>query len=218
MQRTRQLEPSRGWRRLVILGIVSMVFLAGCGGGTSQPIDNQPQPPTPTTTTPTITTIWPTSVVAGDGDFTLTINGTNFVAGSTVSFGGAGPATTFVATMQVTAAIPASSIASTGTVAVTVTNPAPGGGTSNAVNFAITNGMNPVPTINFLGPSCVPAGEQFINTLNTELQVIGANFMAGSVVRWNGTDRPTTLDNNSQGKYLMLRFRRVTLPQPGQPR
>jgi 6-phosphogluconolactonase (cycloisomerase 2 family) len=183
------------------LGIVSIVFLAGCGGGTSrpvgQPVDNQPPPPTPTITTPTITSIWPTSVVAGDGDFTLTIDGTNFVAGSTVNFGGAAPATTFVATMQVTAAIPASSITSTGTVAVTVTNPAPGGGTSTAVNFAITNGMNPVPMISFLSPSCVPVGEQL-----AQLGVVGLNFMAGSVVRWNGTNRPTTLDNNSQGQIL----------------
>jgi len=203
MQRTRLLEPSRRWSRLVILGMANIVFLAGCGGsGTSQSLANQPTPPTPTVSTPTITTIWPSTVVAGDGDFTLTINGMNFVAGSTVNFGGAAPPTTFVAGMEVTAAIPASSIASTGTLAVTVTNPAPGGGTSNAANFTITNGLNPVPTINFISPGCVPAGEQFVDSVDNQLVVVGGNFMAGSVVRWNGTNRPTTLDNNSMGQVL----------------
>src|SRR5271155_393698 len=116
-------------RKLVILGIVNLVFLVGCGGGTSTSSINQP----------TITTILPTSSVAGGAAFTLTINGTNFVAASMVNFGGAAPATTFVNSTQLTAAIPASSVASTGTPAVTVTNPAPGGGTSNAINFTVTS-------------------------------------------------------------------------------
>jgi YVTN family beta-propeller protein len=72
---------------------------------------------------------------------------------------------------------------------VTVTNPAPGGGTSNAIHFTITS-LTP-PTINNLYPSCVPAGEQ-----SFQLQVLGpypgSNFVTASVVRWNGSDRPTT--------------------------
>ena len=118
------LGPCRRWRRLVILGIVSVVFLAACGGG-SQP-------------TPTILTISPNSVVAGGAAFTLTINGTNFVASSMVNFGGAVAATTFVNSTQLTAAIPASSIVSIGTLAVTVTNPAPAGGTSNPMGFTVS--------------------------------------------------------------------------------
>jgi len=187
---------SRWWRRLITLGTVSLVFLAGCGGG-SKSLGNQPPPPTPT-----ITTISPNSAVAGGAAFTLTINGTNFVASSMVNFGGAAPTATFVNSTQLTAAIPASSIASTGMLAVTVTNPAPGGGTSNPMNFTITSGGNSiVPTINSLIPSCVPAGEQFINAVNNQLTVTGLNFVASSVVRWNGTDRPTTLEN-SLGKIL----------------
>jgi len=119
-----------------------------------------------------------------------------------VNFGGAAPTATFVNSTQLTAAIPASSIASTGMLAVTVTNPASGGGTSNPMNFTITSGgPSPVPTINSLIPSCIPAGEQFINAVNNQLTVTGLNFVASSVVRWNGTDRPTTLEN-SLGKIL----------------
>jgi 6-phosphogluconolactonase (cycloisomerase 2 family) len=182
------------------LGIVSLVFLAGCGGG-SKSVGNQPPPPTPTT--PTITTISPNSAVAGGAAFTLTINGTNFVASSMVNFGGAAPTATFVNSTQLTAAIPASSIASTGMLAVTVTNPESSGGTSNPTNFTITSsGPSPAPTINSLIPSCVPAGEQFINAVDNQLVVTGLNFVASSVVRWNGTDRPTTFDTNSLNKIL----------------
>jgi len=173
-------------RRLVISGIASLVFLAGCGGGSYQSINNQSPNPTPT-----ITTILPNGKFAGGAAFTLTISGTNFVAASMVTFGGSAPATTFVNSTLLTAAIPAASLVSSGTLAVTVTNPAPGGGTSNSVNFTIAISVNPVPTIRYLIPSCVPAGEQFMNSGNIPLQVGGANFVDSSVLRWNGTDRPT---------------------------
>jgi YVTN family beta-propeller protein len=125
-------------RKLAVAGIVSLLLLAGCGGGTSPSSINQP-----TSSGPTITTLSPNSTVAGGAAFTLTINGTNFVAASMVNFGGSTPATTFVNSTQLTAAIPAASIASTGTLAVTVTDPASGGGTSKAINFTITSGATP---------------------------------------------------------------------------
>src|SRR5579863_1753403 len=170
-------------RKLAVGGIVSLMLLAGCGGGTSPSSINQPA-----SNAPTITTISPNSTVAGGAAFTLTINGTNFVAASMVNFGGSALATTFVNSTQLTAAIPAASIASTGTPAVTVTNPAPGGGTSKAINFTITGGLNSVPLIQVLFPNCAPAGEP------VQLSVAGLNFVTGSVVRWNGSDRPTTMD------------------------
>ena len=176
-------------RKPAVGGIVSLLLLAGCGGGASPSSINQP-PSSGSNPTPTITTISPNSSVAGSAAFTLTINGTNFVAGSMVNFGGSTPATTFVNSTQLTAAIPAASIASTGTPAVTVTNPAPGGGTSKAINFTITS--DSVPTIQVLFPNCAPAGEP------VQLEVVGpypgSDFVTGSVVRWNGSDRPTTMD------------------------
>src|SRR6266849_5680644 len=120
-------------RKPVILGIVSLVFLAGCGSATSQSLNNQSPNPTPTTTT-----ISPNSALAGSAAFTLTVNGTNFVASSVVNFAGVARTITGVSATQLTAAIPAAAIATAGTAAVTVTNPPPGGGTSNAVNFFIS--------------------------------------------------------------------------------
>jgi YVTN family beta-propeller protein len=196
--------PSRRWRRLALVGILSLVFLAGCGGGTSQSLDNQP-PPAPPPPTPTITTISPNSAVAGGAAFTLTIDGTNFVAASVVNFGGAAPATTFVNSTQLTAAIPASSIGSSGTLPVTVTNPAPGGGPSNPMNFTITSpGPNPVAAITNLYPSCAPAGEQLVDSTDNLLTVVGDNFVPGSVVRWNGSDRPTTGNGSINGLIAQI--------------
>ena len=184
-------------RKLAVGGIVSLLLLAGCGGGTSPSSSGS-------NSTPTITTISPDSTVAGGAAFTLTINGTNFVAASTVNFGGSAPATTFVNSMQLTAAIPAASIASTGTPAVTVTNPAPGGGTSKAINFTITSGSpSPVPTISVLDPSGVPAGGP-----SFQLLVVGpypgSNFVTGSVVRWNGSDRPTMSNGSVNGLIAQI--------------
>src|ERR1700683_5222802 len=160
---------SVGIRALFLLLAVS--GLVNCGANSST--GKLPPPPAPT-----ITSISPKTAVAGGAGFTLTINGTNFVAGSTVNFVGA--TTTFVNSTQLTAAIPASSIASAGMSAVTVTNPAPGGGTSNAINFTVTSSTSSVPTINSLFPSCVPAGEQFLNQFfnseNNQLTVGGLNF------------------------------------------
>ena len=79
-------------RGLIVLGMLSLVFLAGCEGGTSQAFNNQLPPPNGAI--PTITTISPNSVAAGGAAFTLTINGTNFVAASIVNFGGTARTTT----------------------------------------------------------------------------------------------------------------------------
>jgi 6-phosphogluconolactonase (cycloisomerase 2 family) len=172
-----------------LLLLLTVSGLADCGGNGST--GKLPPPPPPT-----ITSISPNNAVVGGAAFTLTINGTNFIASSMVNFNGSAPATTFVNPAQVTAAIPASSIASTGTLIVTVTNPAPGGGNSNEMNFTVTSAVVSVPTINFISPSCAPAGEQFVDSVDNQMGVIGQNFVGDAVVRWNGSDRPTTFDSS----------------------
>jgi pro-kumamolisin-like protein/Big-like domain-containing protein len=103
--------------------------------------------PVPTITAPLV----PASATAGGAAFPLTVNGTNFVSNSTVNFGGAAKATTFVNSTQLTASILASDIANAGTPAVTVTNPTPGGGTSNSVNFTVNAAS--VGTFTVTGPA-----------------------------------------------------------------
>jgi hypothetical protein len=81
----------------------------------------------------------PTAAAPAGGGFTLMANGTGFVSGAYVQWYGNPRSTTFVSSKQVTAAIPASDIASASTASVTVVNPPTGGGTSQTVLLPITN-------------------------------------------------------------------------------
>jgi len=95
---------------------------------------------------PTTTGINPSSATAGDPEFTLTVNGTNFVSGSIVRWNGADRVTTYGSATQLTATILAGDIATAGTVSVTVFNPTPDGGTSNPQTFTINHPVA-VPTM-----------------------------------------------------------------------
>jgi len=64
-----------------------------------------------------------------------------------------------------------------------VMNPTPGGGSSGSLLFTIGN---PPPVITALVPTSVVAGGPAF-----ALTVKGSNFVSGSVVRWNGSNRPT---------------------------
>ena len=108
------------------------VFNPSPGGGTSNAVTFSIENPAPT-----LSFISPTSAVATGPGFALTVTGTDFVSASVVRWNGAGRSTTFVSSMLLTASIPASDIATAGTAEVRVFNPAPVGGTSNALTFTI---------------------------------------------------------------------------------
>ncbi len=177
---------------LLIAGTASItVFHPAPGGGTSNAISFQIAAIAPT---PTLTSLNPSALNAGSGAFTLTVNGTNFVANSVVRWNGADRTTTFVTATQLTARINAADVAAAGTASVTVFNPATnGGGLSNALSFTINQAPNPVPVLASLNPSSASAGGgAFI------LTVVGGNFIETAVVRWNGANRTTTFVSNQQ--------------------
>jgi hypothetical protein len=90
---------------------------------------------TVTVAVPITTSLAPSSKVAGSGAFTLTVNGANFVSGtSVVNWNGSNRTTTFVSATQLTASILATDITSSGTASVTVTN---GTAVSNSQPFII---------------------------------------------------------------------------------
>ena len=142
------------------------VFSSNCPGGCGTVFKLTVQ-----TSAPTITNISPMSAIAGGAAFALTVNGTNFVSGSTVKFNGNVQATTFVSATQLAAVVLASDIATAGTFNVTVTNP--GGGTSNSVSFIVltpqeaTQGI--INAVNALFSQGVVNGGQD-NSLVTQLQ------------------------------------------------
>jgi len=86
---------------------------------------------------PVIGSLSPAWVLPGSGAFTLTVNGSNFLNGSSVRWNGVARATTYISSSQLTISILASDVASNGTASVTVFNSAPGGGISNTASFSI---------------------------------------------------------------------------------
>jgi hypothetical protein len=161
------------------------VTVVNPGGATSQLAAftvNQP--------TPVITSLSPSGTAPGSSAITLGVTGTNFVANSVVQWNGSPRNTTFVSSTFLNAQILASDLATAGSAVVTVMNPPPGGGSSNAVSFSLTD---PIPTATSLSPNGVPAGAPAFT-----LTVNGANFVHNSVVQWNGSARTTTFVNSTQ--------------------
>jgi hypothetical protein len=142
---------------------------------------------------PATFSLTPASTTAGSGGFTLTVTGANFVPGSVVRWNGSDRTTTFVSSTQLTATITAADVASAGTRSVTVFNPAPGGGLSNAQTFTVNASGNPVPVLTSLSPSSATAGGAGFTLI-----VNGSNFVNGSVVRWNGSNRTTTFVSSTE--------------------
>jgi hypothetical protein len=125
----------------------------------------------------TLTGISPTPVYVGGPQFTLTATGTNFIKGAVIRWNATKLTTTFVSATKLTAVVPASDIASTGTVNISVANPA----VTPTAPLPLTI-VNQPATIAALTPSSVVAGSPtFV------LVVAGTNLVAGSVVNWNGS-------------------------------
>jgi hypothetical protein len=183
------------------------------GGGTSSPLSFAVNNPAPT-----LTSLSPASAVAGAASQTLTLTGTNFLASSTVTYNGVGHTATFVSSTQLTISLSAADQVTAGSYAVVVTNSAPGGGTSSALNFAVT-ANNPAPTLTSLSPASAVAG-----AASQTLTLTGTNFVASSTVTYNGVGHTATLVSSTQltislsatdqattGSYAVV----VTNPAPG---
>jgi hypothetical protein len=128
---------------------------------------------------PMLTSILPTSIVAGSASFTLTLTGSSFLASSTVNFGSIILTPASASATEVTINVPASAVVAVADVQVTVTNSPPGGGTSAATTFTV---FVPAPTITTVVPDHGPPG--------TAVSITGENFSAvagNNQVRFNGT-------------------------------
>ncbi|MGA2983069.1 MAG: choice-of-anchor D domain-containing protein, partial [Terriglobia bacterium] len=163
---------------------------------------------------PSLTSLSPSSVIAGAGAQTLTLSGSNFLSTSTVTYNGVAHTPTFVSASELTIALSVADQATAGSYAVVVTNPTPGGGTSSAT-FAVTN---PAPTLTSLSPSTVVAG-----AAAQTLTLTGSNFLSTSTVTYNGVAHTPTLvtaseltitlsvaDQAAAGSYAVV----VTNPAP----
>ena len=139
----------------------------------------------------------PGAVLPASSGFTLTVNGSGFVTGSTVQWDGTSRATTFVSKTTLKANILASDIATPNTASVMVVNPSPGGGNSNVGFFETT-----VPTLaiafgsssisNFQGPNAVAIADF---NRDGKLDTVVVNNQAGN------TGEASVLLGNGDGTF-----------------
>ena len=178
----RALHPRCQTALFFILLLASIFLLvAGCGDGGNKKSMNP---------VPVLMTVSPAAAVAGGSGFTLTATGSGFVAGSAVHWNSVSRATAFVSATQVTASILGSDIAAAGAAQITVVNPAPGGGTSAALSFAV---QSAAPVLTALSPSSIGVGSQAFT-----LAVTGTGFKQGAQVQWAGADRVTSFVGATQ--------------------
>lgn len=134
---------------------------------------------------PATSSLNPSSVTAGNVQFTLTVNGSNFVNGSVVRWNGTDLTTTFVSSTQLTATVPASLVTTAGTASVTVFTATPGGGTSSSLSFTISAAG---PTITGISPSTAQTG-----VATGAITINGTNFTGASVTVDGSSVAPISL-------------------------
>ncbi len=122
---------------------------------------------------PTVTSVSPSSGSSG-GATGVTITGTNFLSGATVTFGGsAATNVSVVSSTSITAKTPSHA---TGTVNVVVTN---SDGQSGTLNSGYSY-VNPAPTVTSVSPSSGSSGGA------TGVTITGTNFLSGATVNFDG--------------------------------
>ena len=163
------------------LPVCSLLLLAlllpGCGGGTTTPKTTAP----PANPAPAVTAISPTSGTTSGGT-AVTITGTGFLTGATVSLGGtAATGVTVVNATSITANTPAHAA---GAVAVMVTNADSQSATMNSAYTYVAPPPPPpipAPTVTSISPT---SGST--NGGNT-VTITGTGFLSGATVKLGGT-------------------------------
>jgi hypothetical protein len=176
-------------RCLLIAGI-ALFASCGSGGGSAGNDAGGSSSSSPSSLAPAITSLAPSSLVAGSAAFSLQVDGSNFTPASTVQWNGSARATTYVSASELTAAITAADIASPVQAEVTVVTPAPGGGTSAPV--AIT-ALWPKPASSSFG-RLIDAPTQLSSV--AELDALGGPVFSG----WN----PAAASVEGPGLKLMM--------------
>src|ERR1700683_4026476 len=172
---------------LLPLLILSIWILPSCGGSSSGSSGSSGSGGGGSST-PAITSISPSTVSAGSPGFTLPVACTHFTNATPAQLtlngtAETGVTTTFVSSTKLTAAVPASAIATTGTISVELLQNGVAV-SSKAAALTVEQGK---PTITSISPTtAIEGGPGFTLTIN------GTNLQIGDVVSWT---------SNGNGNY-----------------
>ena len=150
---------------------------------------------------PTITSLSQTSAIEGSSSFTLTVNGTGFVSGSSsVQWNGTALSTTFVNSSQLTAIVPTADLAQKGTDTLTVMNA--DSTTSNGILFTVND---LAPTASITGAPTNPTQGTPITLGSSVTSPIPANQAAGFTESWSAIQNAAgiALQFNGTGGYAI---------------
>ena len=156
---------------LALLALISVVITSCTPGGSEvSGIDGTGARTSTPSSAPSIIAISPTDTVAGGTTFDLTVDGANFVDGSTVQFRSQEITSAFVSSSQLVVTVPATAIATAGTVRVSVANP--NGEASMAVAFTIN--QPPTAGTNAIGSmTTARAGHAAVLLANGKVLIVG---------------------------------------------
>jgi len=152
---------------------------------------------------PALTSLSPASAAVGATPQTLTLNGTNFLSTSTVTYNGVGHAATFVNSTELTISLNAADQATAGTYPLVVTNPGPGGGASSVLYFTVGTGSGGIVS---LSATSLNFGSQpFLVTSTTKtvtLTNIGSATLNIASLAIGGTNAGDFTQNNNCGSSV----------------
>jgi hypothetical protein len=150
---------------------------------------------------PVVSSMSPAVETAGDATFTLTVNGSDFTSGSVIYWGTSALTTTFVSAAQITASVPASDIASSGTDSVSVQNPSPGGGTSNTLQFEVDSSGSGSPSFGASTATVAPGQSATYSvtlpSAATAVTVNCLNLPSGASCSYSSTGNTVTIATTS---------------------
>jgi hypothetical protein len=138
---------------------------------------------------PRVDSISPSSVAAGSGDFTLVINGANFLSDDVAVIGTAKRPVTLVSDTQVTTPILAADVAAPTTINISV---ARSDGSLQSPPQTLTVASAAAPEITSFNPTTAATGDApFVLTIN------GTNFASGAIVTFDGVPRDATVASSA---------------------
>lgn len=171
---------------------------------------------------PIISGLSPAFTGMGSSGFTLTVTGSGFIPASTIYWGTTALSTQYVSVTQLSAQVPASDIAVSGTTAITAQNSSPGGGASSAFEFEVdsaTSGSIAPPSFTTETVSVTPGSTATypvtLPTSATNVSVTCLNLPTGATCSYSSTAGTLTIATASTtpaGTYQITVVFTETLP------